>query len=273
MPKIVRYLKSLRPGATLLAAILIATIAAPVTQAGEQPLTVYAAASLKNAMDDVVTAYRKKHQDARVRVSYAGSSTLARQIENGAPADVFVSANQKWMDRLDDEHLLQRHSRRNLLGNALVLVAPRDSDVQLNLHKSVDLRGQLGHGERLAMADTRAVPAGIYGKEALQWLGSWSALNGHIAESDDVRAALALVSRHETPLGIVYASDATADQGVRIVDTFPPPSHQPIIYPAAAMADSHAAADADFLQFLASRPARQIFKHWGFKTRVDADAH
>ncbi|RJS94797.1 molybdate ABC transporter substrate-binding protein [Salinisphaera sp. Q1T1-3] len=249
---------------------LAAAVSAPVQAASDtpdqsKPLVVFAAASLKNAMDGVVSAYEKQHPDTDVKVSYAGSSTLARQIEAGAPADVYVSANQQWMDKLGDDGLIDKQSRYNLLGNSLVLVAPKDSKAQVKLVKNVDLASKLGQGGYLAMANTDAVPAGIYGKHALQHLGVWKSLSGRIAQADDVRAALALVSRGESPFGVVYSSDAVADKGVRVVDTFPEDSHKPIVYPAAATADSDNPADAEFLGFLKSDTAAPIFKRWGFR--------
>lgn len=231
----------------------------------DRPLIVFAAASLKNAMDGAVQAYDKRHDGANVKVSYAGSSTLARQIERGAPADVYVSANQQWMNKLAADGLIDKNSRYDLLGNSLVLVAPSDSDVQVALKKHVDLLARLGKGHYLAMANNDSVPAGIYGKQALQWLDVWSRVQGHVAQSDDVRSALALVARGESPLGVVYASDAVAEKGVRVVDTFPAASHKPIIYPAAAVADSDNSRDGDFLAFLKSDEAAKIFKRWGFK--------
>ncbi|MDA3921132.1 MAG: molybdate ABC transporter substrate-binding protein [Salinisphaera sp.] len=236
------------------------------TQAANKPLIVFAAASLKNAMDGVVGDYEKTYPQADVRVSYAGSSTLARQIQAGAPADIYVSANQGWMNQLEKAGLIDSASRSNLLGNSLVLIAPRSSKVQVTLRKHVDLLGKLGQGNYLAMANTDAVPAGIYGRHALTWLDDWSALQGHIAQSDDVRGALALVSRGESPLGVVYSSDALADQGgVRVVDTFPVASHKPIVYPVAAIAASHNPQDGSFLTFLKSVAAGRVFKQWGFK--------
>ncbi|WP_423823569.1 molybdate ABC transporter substrate-binding protein [Salinisphaera sp. SPP-AMP-43] len=239
--------------------------ATAATADSQQPLVVFAAASLKNAMDGVAQAYDASHDGPPVKVSYAGSSTLARQIESGAPADVYVSANQQWMDKLAEDGLIDRASRYDLLGNSLVLIAPKDSDTQVELTQHMDLAAALGDHQYLAMANTDAVPAGIYGKHALQWLDVWSQMQGHIAQGDDVRAALALVSRGESPLGVVYSSDAVADQGVRVVDTFPSASHKPIIYPAAATADSDNPQDAEFLGYLKSDQARKIFKRWGFK--------
>lgn len=234
------------------------------TPSDHKPLIVFAAASLKNAMDGVAAAYKKQHASADLRISYAGSSTLARQIEAGAPADVYVSANQQWMDKLEKDGLIREHSRYDLLGNSLVLVAPKASKTQVKLAEHVDLIDKLGKGQYLAMANTDSVPAGIYGKQALKSLGIWSTVQGHIAQSDDVRAALALVARGESPLGVVYSSDAVAEHKVRVVDTFPPASHDAIIYPAAATADSDNAGDKPFLAFLKSDTAAKIFKRWGF---------
>lgn len=250
----------------LLALALVAPVSATAAEHRDaQPMVVFAAASLKNAMDGVAKAYDASHDGADVKISYAGSSTLARQIESGAPADIYVSANQQWMDQLAKDGLIDTASRYNLLGNSLVLVAPKDSAAQVKLVPGVDLVQALGKDQYLAMANTDAVPAGIYGRHALQALQAWQPLEGHIAQADDVRGALALVSRGESPLGIVYASDAVAEPGVRVVDTFPPDSHKPIIYPAAAIADSHNPADAEFLAFLKSDRAAKIFRHWGFK--------
>lgn len=261
--------------AVLLAGLTILLTGGPAAMAADQAdetVTVFAAASLKNALDDVAKAYRRQDSKVHLRISYAGSSTLARQIQNGAPADLFISANERWMDQLAEDDLLDKASRRDVLGNSLVLIAPRDSDVHLKLDKDTELPKLLGR-DRLAMADTQAVPAGMYGKQALQWLHVWSQLQGHIAQSDDVRAALALVSRQETPLGIVYASDAVADKHVRIVATFPEQSHKPIIYPAALLADSKSRQARDFLHFLGTSKARRIFKHWGFAVGSDDDEH
>lgn len=256
----------------LLLSVLVTGLLASAAQAASsnasqqtRPLIVFAAASLKNAMDGVVGAYEKTHPKADVRASYAGSSTLARQIQGGAPADIYVSANQDWMDQLEKGGLIDSASRYDLLGNSLVLIAPKSSDLQVSLKKHVDLFGKLGKDNYLAMANTDSVPAGIYGRTALTWLGVWSTLKGHIAQADDVRGALALVSRGESPLGVVYSSDAVADKGVRVVDTFPKASHKPIIYPAASIADSENTQDAAFLAFLKSPQAAQIFKRWGFK--------
>lgn len=235
------------------------------SQAAGQPLLVFAAASLKNAMDGVVSAYRRDHS-ADVRVSYAGSSTLARQIERGAPADVYVSADQQWMDRLQHDKRIDASSRVNLLGNSLVLIAPKQSKIQLRIKPHFNLVGKLGRGNYLAMANTDAVPAGIYGRNALSYLGVWKQVKSHVAQADDVRAALHLVDMGESPLGIVYASDAVADRKrVRVVDTFPDKSHAPIIYPAAIIAGHDSPQSEAFLRFMHSDQAAGIFRKWGFR--------
>jgi len=255
-----------------LAAVLVVTTALclPVglvhaqTRADSDPLMVFAAASLKNAMDSVVDAY-EDNQGGRVVVNYAGSSTLARQIEQGAPAEIYVSANQDWMDRLASNDLVDTASRVDLLANALVLVAPTDSDISLSIAPDFAIVTTLGD-EYLAMANVDAVPAGIYGRQALTALGVWQALQGHVAQADDVRATLALVARGETPLGVVYASDAVAEQDVRVVDTFPADSHDPIIYPAAIVHGVDDPQARPFMAFLQTEQAAAIFRKWGFRS-------
>jgi molybdate transport system substrate-binding protein len=263
-------LDNARPGLRLFSSKLLAGVLAALLMAlplsataQSERLLVFAAASLKNAMDDVTQAY-EAGQDVDVRVSYAGSSTLARQIEQGAPADLYVSANQAWMDRLEDDALVRANSRFDLLRNRLVLVAPKDSTQALALSPDIDLAGALGDGRYLAMANTDAVPAGIYGRQALQHLGLWQGLQGRIAQADDVRAALALVARGETPLGIVYASDAVAEEDVRVVDTFADDSHDPIVYPAAILAGVDNPQAKALLRFMRQHQARAIFERWGF---------
>ncbi len=211
-----------------------------------------------------VVADYEAQTGADVAVSYAGSATLARQIEGGAPADVYVSANRNWVDHLEKAGLIRDGSRVALLGNRIVLVAPKNSDIKLEISPGFDLRSALGDNY-LAMANTRAVPAGIYGKTALQSFGVWKAVQNQVAQMADVRAALAYVARGETPLGIVYASDAVAEADVRVVDTFPENSHAPIVYPATIVAtSSHPRAQA-FIEFLQSEPAAVEFKRWGFR--------
>ncbi len=222
-----------------------------------------AAASLKNALDDVVKAHEAKSGDT-VRVSYAASPALARQIENGAPADVFISADQAWMDYLQKKDLVRVASRVDLLRNRIVLVAPSDSAVKLTIAPDFPLAAALGM-ERLAMADPASVPAGRYGKAALEALGVWKSVEPRVAGAADVRAALLLVARGEAPLGIVYSTDAAVEPKVRVVDRFPESTHPPIVYPAALTAGSRSSAAGAFLASLGKPPARTIFEKYGFR--------
>ena len=242
----------------ILLAFVLAAPAAPA--AADHDVTVFAAASLKNAMDDVAAAWGEV-AGGRATVSYAGSSVLARQIEAGAPADVLVSANVEWMDALEEQGLIAAAMRVDLLGNALVLVAA-DGAPAIELR---DLPRALGD-ERLAMALYDAVPAGIYGRAALTSLGLWDAVAGRVAQATNVRAALALVATGEAPYGVVYATDAAAEPRVRVVATFPPDSHPPIVYPAAAIATGGAEARA-FLDFLQGPEADAAFRRHGFTLR------
>ncbi len=227
-------------------------------------ITVFAAASLKNALDAVAADYLKG-TGRKVSVSYAASSALARQIEQVAPADVFISADQDWMDYLAEKNLIKADTRVDLLGNALVLVAPSASKIELKIAKDFDLTGALG-AERLAMADVKAVPAGKYGKAALEKLGVWGGVETKTAQAENVRAALALVARGEAPLGIVYRSDATSEPKVRIVDTFPDDTHVPIVYPVAVTSTATSVdAAAAFITFLKSPEAQARFSHEGFE--------
>lgn len=232
----------------------------PLAGAGAQELLVFAAASLTDALGAALDAYPG---DAGIAASYASSSTLARQIEQGAPVDVFISANPEWMDYLAERQLIRAHTRVDLLGNGLVLVAPVDSAIVLEIEPGFDLVGALGDG-RLAMGDPDHVPAGIYGKAALESLGIWHQVAPHVARAANVRAALALVARGETPLGVVYRSDAVADATVRVVDAFPEDSHPPIVYPLAIMAESEHPAAADLVAFLRSEGAAPAFERFGF---------
>jgi molybdate transport system substrate-binding protein len=242
---------------SLAGALSLMCAAAP---ASAQHLTVFAAASLKGALDAVVRSY---DPSGKVVVSYAASSALAKQIENGAPADVFISADLDWMDYLQTRKLIDPGTRFNLLRNRLVLIAPAGSGVALEIRPGFALARALGDG-RLAIADPDAVPAGIYGKAALQSLGVWAAVAGKLAPAANVRAALALVARAEAPLGIVYRTDAIADSNVRIVAEFPESSHPPIIYPAAAVAGGKIARARRFLAYLRSSAAQAIFARYGF---------
>jgi len=230
--------------------------------AQEAKLVIFAAASLKDALDEVNAAFRhEKGQDTAT--SYAASSTLAKQIEAAPPADIFISADLDWMDYLAKRNLVKLETRANLLGNRLALIAPVNSAIQLAIGPNFLLVAALGNG-RLAIADPNSVPAGKYGKAALEALGVWSSVADRLAPAENVRATLALVSRGETPLGIVYQTDADADKGVKIVDTFPENTHPPIIYPIAVVASSTNPATVDYLVYLKSPVARGIFEKNGF---------
>ena len=246
----------------LIAVSLASTAARAQDNAG---LTVFAAASLKEALDEAAAAYRKQ-TGVPVRVSYAASSALARQIEQGAPADVFFSADLEWMDYLQQRNRLDVATRRSLLGNRLVLIAPRASKARVDLKRPATLLAALGDG-RLAVGQTRTVPAGKYAKASLESLSLWNGVRPRLAESESVRAALMLVARGETPLGIVYASDAKAEPDVRVVATFPEDSHPPIVYPVAALRGARAAQAARFVRWLASPAADALFTKRGFAVK------
>jgi molybdate transport system substrate-binding protein len=230
--------------------------------AGKATLVVFAAASLVDALDEV-----NKHFTAQthyeVKASYAASSVLARQIEAGAHADIFFSADREWMDYLDKRGLLRAGTRRDVLGNSLVLIAPTGSKVHLKIAPGFALVAALGEG-RLAMADPESVPAGLYGKQALTKLGVWEHVKNRLAPAENVRAALAYVARGETPLGVVYQTDAQAEKRVRLVDAFPEDTHDPIVYPVAITQSAQPQA-ATYLDFLASEAAQQVFMRGGFK--------
>ena len=230
------------------------------TQAADDVL-VFAAASLQTALDDLAAPVQKA-TGVRMRMSYASSSALARQIEGGAPAGVFISADPDWMNYLADRKLIRSESRVNLLGNQLVLVATKGHKVSLTIGPGFGLAQALGR-ERLALADPAAVPAGKYAREALTKLGVWDSVAKKIAATENVRAALLLVSRGEAPLGIVYHTDAMADPGVVVVDTFPASSHAPIIYPAALTTTASAVA-GKVLDYLKTPAARAVFDKHGF---------
>ncbi len=234
---------------------------APAQMARAADVVVFAAASLKNALDDAAHAFEQQG-GAPVKISYAASSQLAKQIESGAPADIFISADLAWMDYLQKRNLVQPATRKNLLGNRLVLVAPAGSGVKVEIKPGFDLVAML-KGGRLAMADPASVPAGKYGKAALQKLGVWESVAPHVAGAENVRAALLFVDRKETPLGIVYATDAASDPKVEIAAVFPEDTHPPIIYPVALTAASKNPEAAKFLAFLESPAAKPAFAKAG----------
>ena len=244
------------------AATIVLMALSPFQATQAQDVVVFAAASLTNALDEAGQLFERQG-GAHTKISYAASSALAKQIESGAPADMFISADHDWMDYLEQHHLIQTATRKNLLGNRLVLVAPAESDAKAEIKPGLDLVGLL-KGGRLAMADPDSVPAGKYGKAALEKLGVWNSVRAAVAPAESVRVALLFVSRRETPLGIVYATDAAADPRVKIVGVFPPDTHPPIIYPAALTADSKNASAARLLEFLGSAAAKPIFEKQGF---------
>lgn len=225
-------------------------------------VTVFAAASLKEAMDAQARQFERATRN-RVIVAYGASNALARQIESGAPADLFISADLAWMDYVDQHELLLPDTRANLLRNTLVLIAPASSEAKLAIARNFELANALGT-EKLAMANPDSVPAGKYGKSALTSVGVWNSVEKKVARTDNVRAALALVSRGEAPFGIVYRTDAIADKGVRIVDDFPAATHPPILYPVALLAASKSVAARPLLDYLRSPAARPIWEKHGF---------
>jgi molybdate transport system substrate-binding protein len=235
--------------------------AAPVLAAAEE-VTVFAAASMTNALAEIETGFEAATGHDLV-VSLAGSSALARQIQQGAPADIFISASTDWMDRIEADGLIEPGARFDLLGNAIVLVAFGTEAAPVDLGPGTDLAGLLGEG-RLAMALVDSVPAGIYGKAALESLGLWDDVEGQVAQAENVRAALAFVATGEAPYGIVYATDAAAEEAVTIVATFPPETHPPIVYPVADLASRDTPAEAAFLDYLRGSEARAVFERQGF---------
>ena len=253
-------------GIMLALACAVAVLMPAGPAAAQDKVTVFAAASLKNALDSINAAW-KAESDKEAAISYAGSSALAKQIEQGAPADVFISADLDWMAYLSDKKLTKKDTETRLLGNRIVLVAPADSKASAAIAPGFDLAALLGDG-RLAMANVDAVPAGKYGKAALEKLGVWASVADRVAQAENVRAALALVATGEAPLGIVYQTDAAADPKVRIIGAFPEDSHPPIIYPAAETAAAKAADAGAFLKYLQSAKARGLFEAQGFTVLV-----
>jgi molybdate transport system substrate-binding protein len=232
------------------------------TMARADQVVVFAAASMTTALSEIEAGFEAATGYDLV-VSLAGSSALAQQIRQGAPADIFISASIDWMDVVAAEGLIDQDSRFDLLGNRLVLIAHGRDAAPVAIGPGLDLAALLGEG-RLAMALVDAVPAGIYGKAALTHLGLWEAVSGHVAQTDNVRAALALVALGAAPYGIVYASDAMAADNVTIIGPFPAESHPPIRYPVAALAGRDGAAVAAFLAYLRGDAARAVFARHGF---------
>lgn len=248
---------------TAMSAVIVGvglTLAAPTAMA--QDVLVLAAASTKNAVEKLASQFKAKTGTA-VTSSFAASSALAKQIENGAPADIFISADLDWMDYLQQRSLIQTASRVNLLGNELVVVVPKGSALKPDLSKGGKLADQLGDG-RLATGDPSNVPVGKYAKAALEKLDQWTAVEPKLARADSVRAALVLVSRGEVPVGIVYRTDAAVDPGVEVAAAFSPDSYPPITYPAALVASSKNAAAAAFLDYMKSSDGMAVWKEFGF---------
>ncbi len=252
------------PFRRVLAAVALAVLLAP-GPARAKDLLVFAAASLRNALDAANAAYAETPGGTKAVPSYLASGALAKQIANGAPADLFISADQKWMDYLAERKLIRTDSRVDLLGNSLVLVAAKDSGIRpVAIGRGTDLRALLGDG-RLVIGDPSFVPAGDYAKRALETLGLWPSVQDRLAPTENVRAALALVSRGEAPLGIVYATDVAADKDTRVVGTFPADSHPPIVYPAALTATAAMPAARAYLNWLESPAAAPFFEKQGFR--------
>lgn len=256
---------TLNSGTTFLRTVLLSLstvlcVSAPAV-AQDRDVLVFAAASLKNALDDIKAAWQRETGKKAV-ISYAGSNALAKQIEAGAPADLFFSADLDWMDYVASRGLIESGSRVNLLGNALVLIAPKDDAREMTIQPGFDLAGAL-KGGRLAMGNVDAVPAGKYGKAALEKLGAWNAVKDRIAQTDSVRAALLFVSRGEAALGIVYRTDATSDPGVRIVASFPEGMYPPIAY-SVALTKVAGLNAKEFFDFLRSSQAKPLFERQGF---------
>jgi molybdate transport system substrate-binding protein len=234
-----------------------------VAHGGTAPdsVTVFAAASLTDVMQELGAAYTKE-TGTKIELSFAATSTLARQVESGAQADVFFSADQEWMDYLDQRALIQKATRRNMLGNRLALVAPADSTIQLQIKPNFPLLAAL-NGGRLATGDPDSVPVGRYARSALTSLGVWNDVADHLVRADNVRTALAFVARGEVPLGIVYETDARIDKKVRVVDLFPENSHLPISYPI-ALTNTASAKAASFLEFLRGPAGTSAFEKYSF---------
>lgn len=249
----------------VLAALLVVTLPLLASMPAKAQVTVFAAASATDALNDIGKAFVAAGGKPIV-ASYASSSTLAKQIESGAPADLFLSADERWMDYLADKGLLAAGTRLNLLGNRVVLVAPKDSTAKVDIVPSFPLAKMLGDG-RLAVGDPSHVPVGAYTQAALEKLGVWADVQSKLAPADSVRAALAFVERGETPFGIVYATDAAVTDKVRVVGVFPEDSHPPVVYPAALIKDRDTPEAKAFFAFLQGPEAKAIFQKYGFAVK------
>ncbi|TZF91339.1 molybdate ABC transporter substrate-binding protein [Cognatilysobacter lacus] len=249
---------------TRFALLVCAALAFATAARAAAPLTVFAASSLKETLDEAGALYGRTHA-VPVRISYGASSALARQVEEGAPADVFISADRDWMDVVQKEHLIDARTRRDVAGNALVLIAPASREaLPITPRRGLDLRPRLGRDGRIALALTASVPAGRYARAVLQSLDMWAPLQGRVVEAENVRAALELVARGEAALGIVYATDALAEPRVRVLARLPADPRAPIAYPAARVAASRHPQAAGFVAWLRSPAGQAIFRRHGF---------
>ena len=245
------------------AGFLAVLAGAPQPLVAQEQITIFAAASLKNALDDVNAALTKA-TGVKATASYAASSVLAKQIEQGAPADIFISADLQWMDYVGERKLIKPDTRVNLLGNKLVLIAPADSKItSMTIGQGFDIAKLAGSG-RIAVADVNAVPAGRYAKAALDKLGAWAAAEPKLAQAENVRATLAFVARDETPIGVVYETDAKVEPKVKVISAFPDDSYPPVTYPVAATATTTKQSVPQYLHFLRSAAAKTIFEKYGF---------
>lgn len=244
----------------------ITGVTADTATAGKDVI-IFAASSTTNAVTEIGRLY-KAHGLGQVKTSFASSSTLAKQIQNGAPADVFISANEKWMDFLEKKGVIIKGSRLDLLSNRLVLIGPLNSPFNsINIKKGLNIVSYLGNDGRLSIGNPDHVPAGMYGKKALESLGIWNQVRDRLAPMKDVRAAMVLVERAEVPLGIVYATDSAISRKVRVLGTFPDIYHPQILYPAALISGGNTKRGSAFLEYLKGPEAISVFRKYGFKTK------
>ena len=245
-------------------AVLVALLSPIARSVAAEPITVFAAASLTDVLQEIGKTYEGK-TGQEIRFSFASSSTLARQIDAGGPAQIYASANEKWMDYLEKSGLIATETRVSPVSNQIVLIAPKDSKLgSVTITSKLDLLALLGRDGRIAVGNTDSVPAGIYAKQALTNLGLWATAEPHLAPSENVRVALAHVERGEAALGIVYATDAKIDPGVKVLGTFPPSSHKAITYPFAILKGHVTPATKAFFAYLTGPEAMAIFEKYGF---------